>query len=247
MVLVASQRHAGRFPAPCWSRYSALLIASRNRNCYTSASASSRHPLIVVLLLHLTCLPIQPSTDSLVHFFSIDPAVRFCCRSVRMIASSIRRLLSACCARLYGLTGSTVSQRSAGLCSHQFSLASHLQILRTASHMRTNSVHRFTHSWRVPSMRSLRVMRFHVSPRHFHLVFPVSGSRFWSDSHPVHASCVPTPETSPHSSIGSVHALSLALGSSIRSAASLVRAFAFRPSVDQQSPLILSPASSLYT
>ena len=171
MVLVASQRHAGRFPAPCWSRYSALLIASRNRNCYTSASASSRHPLIVVLLLHLTCLPIQPSTDSLVHFFSIDPAVRFCCRSVRMIASSIRRLLSACCARLYGLTGSTVSQRSAGLCSHQFSLASHLQILRTASHMRTNSVHRFTHSWRVPSMRSLRVMRFHVSPRHFHLVF----------------------------------------------------------------------------
>ena len=96
----------------------------------------------------------------------------------------------------------------------------------------------FTHSWRVPSIRSLCVMRFHVPPRHCHLVFPfldlVSGPCFWSDSLPVHTSCVLTPETSPHSSIGSVHALSLALGSSIRFAASSACAFAFRPSVDHQ-------------
>ena len=54
--------------------------------------------------------------------------------------------------------------------------------------------------------------------------FPFSGPCFWSDSLPVHASCALRPETSPHSSIGSVHALSLALGSSIRSAASSARA-----------------------
>ena len=64
--------------------------------------------------------------------------------------------------------------------------------------------------------------------------FLFSGPCFWSDSLPVHASCALTPETSPHSSIGSVHALSLALGSSIRSAASLARAFAFSPPVDRQ-------------
>ena len=142
MVPVASQRHAGCFPAPCWSRCSALLIASRYRNCCASASASSRHPLIVVLLLHLTCLLMESSTDSL---FNSTALILQCVsphHSIRMITSSIRRSLSACCTRLNGATGSTGAQRSAGPCSHQFSPALHFQIPRTAVRIRTNSAHR---------------------------------------------------------------------------------------------------------
>ena len=142
MVLVASQRHAGRFPAPCWSRCSALLIASRYRNCYASASASSLHSLIVVLLLHLTCLLMESSTDSLFTPTMLILQRVFPHRSIRMITSSIRRSLSACRARLNDTTGSTGAQRSAGPCSHRFSLASHFQIPRTAARVRTNSAHR---------------------------------------------------------------------------------------------------------
>ena len=131
MVLVASQRHAGRFPAPCWSRCSALLIASRYRNCYASASESSLHSLIVVLLLHLTCLLMESSTDSLFTSTMLILQRVSLHRFIRMTTSSIRRSLSACRARLNDATGSTGAQRSAGPCSHQFSLALHFQIPRT--------------------------------------------------------------------------------------------------------------------
>ena len=233
MVLVASQRHAGRFPAPCWSRCSALLIASRYRNCYASASASSRHPLIVVLPLHLTCLLMELSTDSLFTSTALILQRVSPHRSIRMITSSIRRSLSACRARSNDTTGNTGAQRSAGPCSHQFHLlhTSRFHVLLPAS-VRTP---RIVYSFLVPSFRTI-ITRHALSRTATSLSsrFLFSGPCFWFDSLPVHASCALTPETSPHSSIGSVHALSLALGSSIRSAASLARAFAFSPPVDRQ-------------
>ena len=206
MVLVASQRHAGRFPAPCWSRCSALLIASRYRNCYASASASSLHSLIVVLLLHLTCLLMESSTDSLFTSTMLILQRVSLHRSIRMTTSSIRRSLSACRARLNDATGSTGAQRSAGPCSHQFSLlhTSRFRVLLPAS-VRTP---RIVYSFLVRSFRTI-ITRHALSRTATSLSsrFPFSGPCFWSDSLPVHASCVLSPETFPHSSIGSVHAL----------------------------------------
>ena len=92
-----------------------------------------------------------------------------------MIISSIRRLLSACRARLNDTTGSTALQRSAGPCSYQFSLASHFQIPRTAACVRTNSAHRLL----IPGA-FLPYDHYASCAFTYHHVTVISFSHFWT-------------------------------------------------------------------
>ena len=97
-----------------------------------------------------------------------------------MTTSSIRRSLSACCARLNDATGSTGAQRSAGPCSHQFSPlhTSRFRVLLPAS-VRTP---RIVYSFLVRSFRTI-ITRHALSRIATSLSsrFPFSGPCFWSD------------------------------------------------------------------